>query len=64
MLTNKSNWGCFLRAYASSSARGSKNKLSIVVKGPAAMICLRFQRRVSMQHYTGCSMITIKLGHS
>ena len=38
ILTNISNWGSFLVAYASSSVRGSNDKLSVVVKGPDAMI--------------------------
>lgn len=38
-LTNISTWGGFLVAYASSSVRGSNNKLSTVVKGPDAIIC-------------------------
>jgi hypothetical protein len=40
-LTNISTWGSFLVAYASSSVRGSNNKLSAVVKGPDAIICFR-----------------------
>lgn len=38
IFTSTSNWGCFLLAYPRSSTKGSNIKLSLVVKGPAAMI--------------------------
>jgi hypothetical protein len=39
IFTNTRSCGGLRFAYASSSTRGSNNKLSVVVKGPAAIIC-------------------------
>lgn len=39
VFTNTSNCGGLSFACVSSAIRGSNNKLSVVVKGPAAIIC-------------------------
>lgn len=49
-LTSISNCGCFLVANASNSFRGSNNKLSVVVNGPAAMICSNLYSKQIMEY--------------